>query len=397
MQDTLKHKWQAAIKLTSEMLCETKRVVESCPIGTENDNHPSVRSQVMREMFISVWITVGDFNALAKRFIKNPGMSSTRNLYVIQRDLIDKIIDIPFIHLTGKGDQYSDFKGDVSLTKLFHDIVLNNSEYSSDEKEIVKEYMNQNLISFSQKYDPEEKTKNAKKLYDRMRNWDRSSRQEKLRQGLLKYIEKDFYKINSVHYDTTGTSLKEDCEKLPLRYDCHSCYVHDLIPNTVHKQQRWTEHPTEELEDNHELSGFCIFALYVAAAHYYDYAKIPKTEMEKLRHKILDLSKLSEKNPISSSNRNVKQVDSTVDVAALAAKLVGARCEVADSDIVDINRDMMIKLLAEDGICEVPGLGIFVYTDNKFEFTASETLDKQIIFQGMRHLTEIKQQGDDPD
>lgn len=161
MQDNLKHKWQAAIKVTSEMLCETKRVVEACPIGTENDyrrigsiqeqwarDRISVRSPaqdcdefvkestefavnkamqewVMRVMFRSVWETVSSVNVLAQTLVDDPCLISARNIHALQRDLIDKVIDISFIHRNGKSRQYLDYLCCVSLPRKMHYISFN--------------------------------------------------------------------------------------------------------------------------------------------------------------------------------------------------------------------------------------------------------------------------------
>ena len=172
MQDNLKHQWQSAIKVTSEMLDETKRVAENCSVGTtERENilrmnelaisfkkerisermpklivperyRNEIRNEcqkdsteyllnrwhleiAMREMLRSVWDTVCCVNSLAEIFVGNPSLISTRNVYGMQRDLIDKMIDIPFIHRNDKSRQYIDFRL-VSASRNFSYLLLEN-------------------------------------------------------------------------------------------------------------------------------------------------------------------------------------------------------------------------------------------------------------------------------
>ena len=173
MQDNLKHKWQSAIKLTSALLDKTRRIAESCPIGTENDysrigsiqeqwarDRISVRSSaqdraeilkestefalnkglqewVMRVMFRSVWETVSSVNVLAQTLVDDPCLISARNIHALQRDLIDKIIDIPYIHRSGKSRQYLDYLGYVSLPRKLHYMSINLIQLVEDKTYIV--------------------------------------------------------------------------------------------------------------------------------------------------------------------------------------------------------------------------------------------------------------------
>ena len=163
MQDTLLHKWQSAICVISEILDETKSVVEQCSIGTLNDNarldsiqeqwatdristqinlldpesyrnevlkdaeeftnDKAIQEQVMRAMFRSVWTTVRNIRTLSEDFIDNSNLSSLRNIFTIQRDLVDKIIDMPFIHCNNKGRQYLEYQIYVSGPQKMCDIV----------------------------------------------------------------------------------------------------------------------------------------------------------------------------------------------------------------------------------------------------------------------------------
>ena len=173
MQDNLKHKGQSVVEVISEMLCETRRVGEKCSIGTSSDDAqlnliheervkkgipknlflpPSYRAEivieshelaintemqerVMRIMFRSVWDTACCIKSLVETFVEDTSQISLRNALVMQRDLIDKIIDIPFIHRSGKGHQYLDFYAYVSAPQKMLHILPNLIEYGKDVSE----------------------------------------------------------------------------------------------------------------------------------------------------------------------------------------------------------------------------------------------------------------------
>ena len=173
MQDNLKHKGQSVVEVISEMLCETRRVAEKCSIGTSSDDAqlnliheervkkgipknlflpPSYRAEivieshelaintemqerVMRIMFRSVWDTACCIKSLVETFVEDTSQISLRNALVMQRDLIDKIIDIPFIHRSGKGHQYLDFYAYVSAPQKMLHILPNLIEYGKDVSE----------------------------------------------------------------------------------------------------------------------------------------------------------------------------------------------------------------------------------------------------------------------
>lgn len=158
MQDTRKH-GQFVVDVISEMLDETKRVAENCSVGTTSDDvrqaliyeeiarkgipenlylprsycaemleeshelvtKAEMEERVLRRMFRSVWDTAYSIKSHIETFIKDPRQISLRNALVMQRDLIDKIIDIPFIHRSGKSHQYLDFYAYVSAPqKMLH-------------------------------------------------------------------------------------------------------------------------------------------------------------------------------------------------------------------------------------------------------------------------------------
>lgn len=181
MQDTLKHQWQTAIKVNSDMLDETKRVAENSSVGTsEIDNilrigsnqlkdwtsepmsqlilperyHNEIRNAnqdkftdsvlnrwylevAMRDAFRSVWDTVFCVNSLAELFVDNPDLISTRNILGMQRDLVDKIIDIPFIHLNKKGRQYIEFRHFVYGSRKFSYLLLENTRNYPEELNVL--------------------------------------------------------------------------------------------------------------------------------------------------------------------------------------------------------------------------------------------------------------------
>ena len=159
MLDTRKH-GQFVVDVISEMLDETKRVAENCSVGTTNDDVPQaiyeeiarrripenlylprsyaadileesyelvtnaeLEKLVLRRMFRSVWDTAYSVKSHIENFIKDPRRVSLRNALVMQRDLIDKIIDIPYIHRSGKGHQYLDFYTYVSAPQKMLDIL----------------------------------------------------------------------------------------------------------------------------------------------------------------------------------------------------------------------------------------------------------------------------------
>ena len=181
MQDNLKHKGRSVIRVISELLCETRRVAEKCSIGTSSDDaqlnliyeervrkgipknlflprsycaeiliesheltiDTAMQEWVMRIMFRSVWDTACCIKSLVETFVKDTSQISLRNALVMQRDLIDKIIDIPFIHRSGKGHQYLDFYAYVSAPqKMLHilpKILPNLMERGEDaSKDIIK-------------------------------------------------------------------------------------------------------------------------------------------------------------------------------------------------------------------------------------------------------------------
>lgn len=131
MQDNLIHKGQAVIRVISEMLCETRKVAENCSIGTSSDYarlnriyeekesyelaiNTGTQEQVLRMMFRSVWETACSIKSLVETVVADPSQISLYNALVMQRGLIDKIIDIPFIHRSGKGHRYLDYYAYVS-------------------------------------------------------------------------------------------------------------------------------------------------------------------------------------------------------------------------------------------------------------------------------------------
>ena len=346
------------------MLCETKKTAEQCSIGTENDNarldsiqakwardqipgslflpksycsgilkeaeeftiNKAMQERVMRVMFRSTWDTAYCIKTLAETFINNPNLMSARNICVMQRDLIDKIIDIPFIHRSGKGQQYLEFRCYVSAPqRMFHIlpdvrspdemrvvleeilelfcIRLNVTQHnigkmctaledilemyhtlrkvrSEDEmpavvKKTMRAAMNQLIATFVEKYYPDwgnwldlSPKEQTEKLKNQLKSWTKLNHKTKLRDGLLQYIDEGFYNLDTMGFATS--SIKEQCERLPFVYHLHSLYVHDSIENPIHRKQGW-----EESSSNYELwatLGICGFALYVAAAHYYDCA-----------------------------------------------------------------------------------------------------------------------------
>ena len=173
MQDNLKHKGRSVIRVISEMLCETRRVAEKCSIGTSSDDarlnliyeesarkgipknlylprsycaaileeshelatNAEMQERVMRIMFRSVWDTSCCIKFLVETFVEDTSQISLRNALVMQRDLIDKIIDIPFIHRSGKGHQYLDFYAYVSAPQKMLHILPNLIEYGKDVSE----------------------------------------------------------------------------------------------------------------------------------------------------------------------------------------------------------------------------------------------------------------------
>ena len=404
MLNNLTHKWQIAIKVISELLCETKRITEQCSIGTSNDNarldsiqaewareripgplllpksycaeilkeaeeftsNKAMQEWVMRVMFRSVWDTAYCIKTLAETFINTPNLISTRNICVMQRDLIDKIIDIPFIHRSGRGQQYLEFRSYVSspqkmlhllpyllpdvirhggdkldmfleslvtlfdarfsvirhsknemdatlavikdLIKLHADTVklrdsLDNAIQHGEEEvqalkdsvqalieDLMRKSMNQLIATFVEKYYPDwgnwielSPAEQQKKLHNQLRSWTKLKHKTKLRDGLLQYVDEDFYNLDAIGF--TNSYIKEQCERLPFAYHIHSLYVHDSIENSIHREQGW-----EESSSDYELwatLGICAFAIYVAAAHYYDCAEMCD-EMEHLQRIIRD-------------------------------------------------------------------------------------------------------------
>lgn len=158
MLDTRKH-GQFVVDVISEMLDETKRVAENCSVGTTSDDvrqaliyeeiarkgipenlylprsycaemleeshelvtKAEMEERVLRRMFRSVWDTAYSIKSHIETFIKDPRQISLRNALVMQRDLIDKIIDIPFMHRSRKSHQYLDFYAYVSAPqKMLH-------------------------------------------------------------------------------------------------------------------------------------------------------------------------------------------------------------------------------------------------------------------------------------
>ena len=385
MTNNLIHKWRPATKVISEMLCETKRTAEQCSIGTENDNarldsiqakwardripsslllpesycsgilkdaeeftsNKAMQERVMRVMFRSTWDTAYCIKTLAETFINNPNLMSARNICVMQRDLIDKIIDIPFIHRSGKGQQYLEFRCYVSapqrmfhilpdvrspdemravledilelfsirinvtqhnigkmltalkdILEMYHTLgkVRNKGEISAVVKKTMRAAMNQLIATFVEKYYPDwgnwldlSPKEQTEKLKNQLKSWTKLNHKTKLRDGLLQYIDEGFYNLDTMGFATS--SIKEQCERLPFAYRLHSLYVHDSIENPIHRKQGW-----EESSSNYELwptLGICEFALYVAAAHYYDFAGM----CDKMEH----LQRIIRDNPIDGN------------------------------------------------------------------------------------------------
>ena len=381
MQDTLKHQWQTAIKVNSDMLDETKRVAENSSFGTEEPDNilrigllqtliqekrtsermpkfieaesycNEIRNEIqkgseefvlnqfslevaMRDMFRSVWDTVCCVNSLAEIFVNNPALISTRNIYVMQRDLIDKIIDIPFIHFKDKSRQYLEFRTFVDAPRKLSSFLLGNMKYSLEEltvstirgglEDVLKllvryqffcEHINgdreavSELISdFTDLHDNIEKLckdlsdKNLRKkvnaklrraenlfleLYTKryhpdkditelsnkeLKSWIDVEHPQKLKEGLLQYIDDDFYSFNALGFKTS--EMKEWCDKLPTMYNRCSLYVHDFIGNPTYTEQKWVENPEECVKwDVLQVSAI---ALYVAATHFYDCTEISR-------------------------------------------------------------------------------------------------------------------------
>lgn len=346
MQDNLKHQWQSAIKVTSEMLDETKRVAENSSFGTEepdnilrigllqtliqakrtsermpklivpewyhteihteilNDSEESVLNQwhleiAMRDMFRSVWDTVRCVNSLAEIFVNNPALISTRNIYVMQRDLIDKIIDIPYIHLQEKSRQYLEFLSYVSAPRRLSSLILGNIKYfpekltiirsglidflillsryryfcehidgdrkavselisevedlHNDIGELYKDHSDKNLRErlkavlcgsenlflelYTRRYHPDED--GTKLSNEELKSWIDVDYSQKLKEGLLQYIDDDFYNFNALGFKTS--EMKDWCSRLPTAHHRFSLYVHDLLGNSIHTEQKWTE------------------------------------------------------------------------------------------------------------------------------------------------------------
>ena len=385
MTNNLIHKWRTATKVISEMLCATKRTAEQCSLGTENDNarldsiqakwardripgslllpksycsgilkeaeeftsNKAMQERVMRVMFRSTWDTAYCIKTLAETFINNPNLMSARNICVMQRDLIDKIIDIPFIHRSGKSQQYLEFRCYVSAPqRMFHilsdarspdempagleDILelfcirLNVTQHNIDKmctaledilemshtlgkvrsedempavvKKTMRAAMNQLIATFVEKYYPDwgnwlnlSPKEQTEKLKNQLKSWTKLNHKTKLRDGLLQYIDEGFYNLDTMGFATS--SIKEQCERLRFAYRLHSLYVHDSIENPIHRKQGW-----EESSSDYELwatLGICGFALYVAAAHYYDCAGM----CDKMEH----LQRIIRDNPIDGN------------------------------------------------------------------------------------------------
>ena len=323
MLNNLIHKWQSAIKVISEMLCETKRIAEQCSIGTSNDTsrldsiyekrvgegipvslhlpisyyskigkeanefatNKGIQEWVMRVMFRSVWETAYCINTLTETFINNPNLISMRNVLVMQRDLIDKVIDVPFIHRSGKSHQYFDFQADVSYPQKMLGCLPDSERHREDEW---RTRMNQHIANFVRKYYPTwgdwmklSPGEQEKKLHNQLKSWTKLKHKARLRDGLLLYIDEEFYNLDTM--GLTTSSIKEQCERLPYVYHLHSLYVHDSIENPIHREQGWKE--SSEQCGLWATLGICAFALYVAAAHYYDCAEI-RHEMEGLQRTI---------------------------------------------------------------------------------------------------------------
>lgn len=398
MLDTRKH-GQFVVDVISEMLDETKRVAEDCSVGTAerenflrmnelaisfekeltsermpkiivperyrneiqneilNESKEFISNQssteiAMRDLFRSVWDTVCCVNSLAEIFVNNPALISTRNIYVMQRDLIDKIIDIPFIHRNDKSRQYLEFRTFVDAPRKLSSFLLGNMKYSLEEltvstirgglEDVLKllvryqffcEHINgdreavSELISdFTDLHDNIEKLckdlsdKNLRKkvnaklrraenlfleLYTKryhpdkditelsnkeLKSWIDVEHPQKLKEGLLQYIDDDFYSFNALGFKTS--EMKEWCDKLPTMYNRCSLYVHDFIGNPTYTEQKWAENPKEYVE-SHVLEVSAT-ALYVAATHFYHCAGISRDsdEMKSLQRMFREIQNI---------------------------------------------------------------------------------------------------------
>lgn len=426
MLNNLRHKWQIAIKVISELLCATKRITEQC--SEEFTTEIGMQERVMQTMFKSVWETAHCIVLLAETVINNPTLISTRNIWVIQRDLIDKIIDIPFIHRCGKSRQYLDWESYVLTPQLLFHWHHNNLRHRKDKAQEVRAYMNQSIAHFVQKYYPTwedwmtfSPETQQKRLHRQLRNWSKLDHNAKLRKGLLLYIDEGFYNLDYA-FGTMGfttSDVKEDCERLPQMHHMHSLFVHDSLRN-------W-----DRDVESYEGLYICILALYVAAAHYYSCTGEPK--------KLENLQRIIRENPIEhhkTKTKEIEQVKATISLLSMVEPLpeddicelqelkltvydatsninantsntnampVGAIINLvsmaeilAEDGISEITPvEAIIKLLSirkildEDGICELQGLGRFKLTaDNGIEFTASDRFKKK--FEDVQIFTTLK-------
>ena len=379
MRDTLKHQWQTAIKVNSDMLDETKRVAENCSVGTaerenilrmnelaisfekelisermpklivpewyrneieneiQKDSEEFISNQsspevAMRDLFRSVWDTVCCVNSLAEIFVNNPALISTRNIYVMQRDLIDKIIDIPFIHLQDKSRQYLEFLSYVTAPRRLSSLILGNIKYfpekltiirsglidflillsryryfcehidgdrkavselisevedlHNDIGELYKDHSDKNLRErlkavlcgsenlflelYTRRYHPDED--GTKLSNEELKSWIDVDHGQKLRDGLRHFIDDDFYNFSALGFEPS--EVEDWYKRLPTMYNRHSLSVHDSIGNPTYIEQKWTENPKDYTE-SHVLQVSAT-ALYVAATHFYDCTEISR-------------------------------------------------------------------------------------------------------------------------
>lgn len=368
MENKLKLQWQATTNLISELLCETKQVVQQCSVGTlahdlrlgvirtakareiipQNLELPiwflnekkreveefvmkiAMSEHAMRQMFRSVWDTAFNIKTLATAFIDNPNLMSTRNMLSIQRDLLEKTIDIPFVQRKDKGRQYLDHYCYVEVPEqmhqLFKDIWNPNELYKQiehpirmllDVKRMCKKYgvtqrdsektdlilmhiqnLEQTLKEivssqtstiptipsneletiveslgaiFVEAYCPEKK-KPPKK------DWAIERLETRLEEGLLHYTVEGYYDFESIEMRTNDVKIM--FQSLPSIRRNHHKHVHDVFKNPTYTRQGWEEN---EIDNNQwQMLMHTIVAIYVSASHFYDCAGI-MDKIENLR------------------------------------------------------------------------------------------------------------------
>lgn len=304
MQNNLKKEGQFAAKVISEMLSETKKVVESCPVGTLNDPG-SIRNQIfaatieeelpevlilpdsykaevllnadekahskeleslaLRRMFRSVWDTVYAVKSLIEISFENPIELSLRNALVIQRDLLDKIADIPYVHRNNKGCQYVEFNEYVATPQLSITTL----------PEIPVNIMEDFIIG----------------LWQKLNTWfDSALRPPQSRIVILQShgqnADAEIAQINAVEEARHKVTKKWETEEMALRANIPSAEEHDgikgvqsLIESSIYKLAKESIHETRQ-----QLIAIFVEKYYPTWGNWLDMPD--EVQKKKLHHKL---------------------------------------------------------------------------------------------------------------